>query len=269
MPSLDRVDVVVPLRSLAGGKARLGGALDAEEREELLLGMLRRTLLILSGWPPAERVHVVSTDPRVMNVARKLGALALFQEDEGLNAALRLGREAALGAGAGAILILPADLPLLVLPSLDRMLDAADAALAAGSGRPLVVIAPSDARNGTNGLLLFPPDVIAPCFGPTSFEAHVRAARGSRREPPGRDRSGLGFDLDTPEDFERAAGSAVIDELLELGRRRSGEIRGVVSDGGRLLAVALPELPEVQPGDDLGGHDRRGAARLLPREDAR
>jgi coenzyme F420-0:L-glutamate ligase/coenzyme F420-1:gamma-L-glutamate ligase len=26
-----------------------------------------------------------------------------------------------------------------------------------------------------------------------------------------------------------------------------------VSDGGRLLAVALPELPEVRPGDDLGG----------------
>ena len=39
---LTSLHAVVPLRTLAGGKARLGEALDAEEREELVLGMLRR-----------------------------------------------------------------------------------------------------------------------------------------------------------------------------------------------------------------------------------
>ena len=82
-----------------------------------------------------------------------------------------------MGAGATAILILPADLPLLDVPALDRLLDAADAAMAAGSGAPLVVIAPADARDGTNGLLLSPPGVIEPHFGPGSLEAHLRAAR--------------------------------------------------------------------------------------------
>ena len=50
--TLDPLHAVVPLRTLAGGKARLGEALDAEEREELVLGMLTQTLSLLSAWTP-------------------------------------------------------------------------------------------------------------------------------------------------------------------------------------------------------------------------
>ena len=49
--------------------------------------------------------------------------------------------------------------------------------MAAGTGAPLVVIAAADARDGTNALLLSPPDIIEPHFGPGSLEAHLRAAR--------------------------------------------------------------------------------------------
>ena len=55
----------MPVRSVAGGKARLGEALDAEEREELVLGMLERTLDVLGAWTPCTRVHVVTQDLRV------------------------------------------------------------------------------------------------------------------------------------------------------------------------------------------------------------
>ena len=95
-------------------------------------------------------------------------------------------------------------------PALDRLLDAADAALAAGGGGPLVVIAPSDARQGTNALLLAPPAVIEPAFGAASFEAHVRAAAHQGASVQVVADPALGFDLDTPEDLELlVAGGAV------------------------------------------------------------
>jgi 2-phospho-L-lactate guanylyltransferase len=199
---LQPLHVVVPLRTIAGGKARLGEALDAEEREALVLGMLRRTLDILRAWPACHRIHVVSPDPELSRLLTGNGLSLVLQEGEGLNEGIVAARNVALREGAAAMLVLPADLPHLDTAALDRLLEAADAALAAGSGRPLVVVAPSDARSGTNALLLSPPIVIEPCFGTASFEAHVRAAAKADASLQVVTDSGLGFDLDTPEDLE-------------------------------------------------------------------
>jgi 2-phospho-L-lactate guanylyltransferase len=217
--SLSPLHAVVPLRSLAGGKARLGEALDAEERGELVLGMLRHTLGVLAAWPPCRMVHVVSPDERLLTAIAAPGLDPVHQPDGsgGLNGGLRLGRESAVRAGAAALLILPADLPHLDADALDQVLDAADAALAAGSGRPLVVVAAADARGGTNGLLLAPPDSIEPSFGPGSFEAHVRAAAAADASLQVVTHAALGFDLDTPEDLE-LVGSTRLSQLVELGR---------------------------------------------------
>jgi 2-phospho-L-lactate guanylyltransferase len=215
--TLEPLHAVVPLRTLAGGKARLGEALDAEEREELVLGMLTQTLSLLSTWTPCVRVHVVTPDPTVLRLVATPTVNTIEQFDGGLNEGLALGLAAARREGARSVLILPADLPLLERSSLDRLMDAADAALAAGSGQPLVAIAPSDARDGTNGLLLFPTDVIAPAFGVRSFEAHVRAAAAADATLQVVTDSGLGFDLDTPEDLE-VLPPGLLGDLLHLGQ---------------------------------------------------
>ncbi len=240
---LSRLHVLIPLRSLAGGKARLGGAIDAEERETLLRGLLVRTMGVVRAWPACEMVHVVSTDPEVL-VAARAAALGsgpapdrwsrstedgpplreLIQRGEGLNEALRLARDEAIRAGATAVLMLPADLPLLSIEPLGRLLEAADAALTAGSGRPIVVVAPADARGGTNALLLSPPDVIEPCFGTLSLEAHLRAAALADASLQVVDDVRLGFDLDTPEDLERLEPDR-LDELTRLGGTTATTIR--------------------------------------------
>jgi 2-phospho-L-lactate guanylyltransferase len=202
---------VVPLRTIAGGKARLGEALDAEEREALVLGMLRRTLDVLGAWARVRRIHVVSPDPSLGRLIAGGGLSLVAQYGEGLNQGIRQARTVAQREGAAAMLVVPADLPQLDTTSLDQLLEAADAALAAGSGRPLVVIAPSDARSGTNALLLSPPDVIEPCFGRASFEAHVRAAASAEASLQVVTDPGLGFDLDTPEDLELLTPDALAD----------------------------------------------------------
>jgi 2-phospho-L-lactate/phosphoenolpyruvate guanylyltransferase len=195
--------VVLPLRTLAGGKARLGEALDAEEREALVAGMLRHELAVVADWGRAAAVHVVTLDPALMPLAQAGGARSLLQVREGLNDAIREACVVARASGASALLVLPGDLPLLDVAALERLLEAADAALAAGAGAPLVVLAPADARDGTNALLLSPPDVIEPAFGPRSLELHARAARDAGASLQLVVDPALGFDLDTPQDLDR------------------------------------------------------------------
>jgi 2-phospho-L-lactate guanylyltransferase len=142
---------------------------------------------------------------------------------KGLNAALRAGRDAALAAGATAVLMVPADLPLINHASLDRLLSAADAALAAGNGLALVTIAPADARTGTNALLVAPPSTIEPHFGPESFAAHLRAAATAGASVQIVDDAQLGFDLDTPEDLERLDPTRYV-ELEAMGDALAAEL---------------------------------------------
>ena len=218
--ALEPIHIVLPMRTESGGKTRLGGALDAEEREELVLGMLLHTLSVLGEWQICRRIHIVSPDPVVDAATRQAGIEVSVhrQEDEGLNAGIRLGVSAARIAGASSLLVLPGDLPYLTVEALDELIMAADAAMTAAAGGPLMAIAPSDARSGTNALLLRPPDVIAPLFGTDSFEAHLRAAETAAAAVQVVSDPVLGFDLDTPEDLERLD-PARLRELMALGRR--------------------------------------------------
>jgi 2-phospho-L-lactate guanylyltransferase len=220
--SLSRLHVVVPVRSLTGGKARLGEALDAEERESLILGMLEHELAVLADWGGAAAVLVVSADPGVLAVADDAGVRSLRQIHGDLNEAILQARAVSMADGATALLVLPADLPGLETGSLEHLVGAADAALAAGGGQALVAIAPADARSGTNALLLAPPDAVEPCFGVGSLENHLRAAAAAGASVQIVVDGGFGFDLDTPEDLEQA-GTGRLARIMQLGARTPAE----------------------------------------------
>jgi 2-phospho-L-lactate/phosphoenolpyruvate guanylyltransferase len=213
---LSNLHVVLPVRGTDDAKERLALALDAEERGALVMGLVLHVLDTLATWPDCRQVHVVSPDPLVRETATARGLQALADEATDLNAALRSGREAAVDAGATAVLYLPVDLPLLAHDSLDRLHDAADAALAAGAGRQIVVIAPSDARGGTNALLVSPPAAVEPSFGEASFEAHLRGAAAADATVQLVHDPTLGFDLDTPDDLERLDADRMV-ALLDSG----------------------------------------------------
>lgn len=217
---LSNLHAIVPARGSGVGKSRLGEALDAEERLTLVVGMLLHALNVLATWPACRGIHVVTSDPRISRLVRSSSSNAAVvpeTQPSGLNAALRDGRDNAVNAGASAVLYLPADLPHLSVEALDGLLEAADACLAAGSGQPLVVVAPADARLGTNALLVAPPATIDPHFGETSLEAHIRAAAGADASFQLVDDPALGFDLDTPDDLERLEVARLV-ELQTLGQ---------------------------------------------------
>lgn len=229
---LSNLHAIVPARGSGVGKSRLGEALDAEERLALMVGMLVQTLAVLTAWPACRAVHVVTPDPELRRIVRGSApsavAVAEFEPSAGLNAALVDGRDRAIRSGATAVLFLPADLPYLATSALDSLLEAADAALAAGFGRPLVVLAPADARVGTNALLVSPPTTIEPHFGESSLEAHVRAAAAADASVQLVDDPALGFDLDTPDDLERLEVSRLV-ELQAFGLAALDALAGPVA----------------------------------------
>src|SRR4029079_7609109 len=121
-PPLDRTVAVVPVRSLAGSKTRLGGELEAEEREARVAGLLLRTIHAAREAPSLSGVVVVSPDPDVLRTASAEGVAALAQSGHGLNAALQEGRAWAATHGASALLVLPADLPFVSTAAVEALL---------------------------------------------------------------------------------------------------------------------------------------------------
>lgn len=185
---------VVPVKDLWGTKSRLKPILDSGCRAGLTLYMMGRVVstLLEAG---VDEVCVVSSDRLVLEEAAKHGASTLRQEGQGLNPALDEGRRWAMDRGASALLILPADLPLLDVEDVRSILEAARDSD--------VVVSPDAARIGTNALLLRPPDAISFSFGIGSFGAHVRDAEEAGLSVAVCEREHLAFDLDTEQDLDR------------------------------------------------------------------
>ena len=133
----ERIVAVVPVGHLERAKSRLGEVLDAEERRDLVIGLLERTLAATLGTPGIAETIVVTPDDEVASLAGAAGARVIRQADRGLNHGLAEARSAALDDGATALLVLPADLPAVSPAAVSDLLGVL------GDARPpLVAIVP-------------------------------------------------------------------------------------------------------------------------------
>jgi 2-phospho-L-lactate guanylyltransferase len=200
--------VVIPLRGLFLGKSRLAPVLGPDERARIVAAMANRVLRAVLHFAPDGQVIVVTrdrdtswlpTDPRV-DIAT--------QPDTswGLNAALDVGRVAAITRSPGRLLMLPADLPLLIADDL--------AALTVSASE--VTLATDRAGTGTNALLLTGRTAIETYpfhFGEGSRRLHEEGALALGLSTTTVTLPGLQDDLDTPDDWA-ALPDRVRDQLL-------------------------------------------------------
>jgi 2-phospho-L-lactate guanylyltransferase len=193
---------LIPVRSLSGAKSRLGETLDAEERADLILAMLRKTVEQAIQASLVSRVLVVSADDGLLGEARALGATPVRQDGDGLNEALDYARSAA-GREVGAVLVVPTDLPGVSAAALDRLVEAAAAAVSSEPDKAVVVLVPDQHGLGTNALLIAPPGAISFHFGERSRMDHADAATAAGASYVELD-GPLAFDIDTPDDLLEA-----------------------------------------------------------------
>lgn len=186
---------VVPVKRFGAAKQRLGDSLSTAERRELAESMLHDVLAALARCKRLDGVIVVSGEAAAREAAEAAGAGWIDDPlDAGHSEAAGLGVAATLDAGAECAALLPGDCPLLDPAELDRVLGEMRTGVAG--------VIPDRHGSGTNGLLLAPPDAIAPAFGPGSRERHLELARHSSTEPRLVEVPSLALDLDTPEDLK-------------------------------------------------------------------
>ena len=189
-----RIAAIIPVGTLEGAKTRLGGTLDAEERQDLAERLLARTVVAALATDGLADVLLVSPDREVLRLAADLGARTLRQRSVGLNAGLDEGRHDVVAGGAEAILVLPIDLPFVSAEAVAAVLEPLIAAVAFPHPIATVVLVTDRHGSGTNALALRPPRAIDFAFGPGSRQAHRAAAEavGARYVEVG---GPLAFDL--------------------------------------------------------------------------
>jgi len=211
-----RTAAVLPVKRFSLAKQRLGATVSDPLRLDLARAMAGDVLVALRDTTAIGLTIVVTSEPSVAAAALRLGASVVEDTaDDGQSAAVTLGVARALADGFERVLCIPGDCPAMDPAELDALLadrvaDGLDTPAHPDSVSAEVVVIPDRHGAGTNGLLLTPPDAIAPSFGPGSCERHRDLAGAAgvtcRLERP----ASLLLDIDTGDDLdalrERLAG---------------------------------------------------------------
>lgn len=163
------VYAVVPVKNLGASKKRLSSVLSPQERGQLTLAMLEDVLNALRA-SSISNIVVMSNDLRVHELAGKFDAVPLSQKTSGLNSAIEEATQWCMQQGADAVLVLPADIPMLSSEEVDRLVKMGN------YGKQTIVLS-SSYDGGTNALFQSPPNLIHVCFGARSFEKHIKEAQ--------------------------------------------------------------------------------------------
>jgi 2-phospho-L-lactate/phosphoenolpyruvate guanylyltransferase len=232
-----RTAAILPVKRFAGAKQRLGASVADPLRLELARAMVADVLLALAETDSIERTIVVTREASVAAAARVQGALVVKDAaEDGQSAAVTLGVRRALAEGMERVLCVPGDCPSLDPSELESLLGTHGESRSGAGAEPEVVVVPDRHGTGTNGLLLTPPDVLAPSFGPGSCERHralaLAAGVACRLEQP----PSLLLDIDTGADL------AALSERLAGERTRASRTRAVLGAADTLdcLTVTAP-----------------------------
>jgi 2-phospho-L-lactate guanylyltransferase len=187
---------LVPVKDLTQAKMRLSPLLTAAERHALDQAMLDDVLLALRQAAVFDRIALVTTDAYARSLAPRMGFEVVDEgSGRGETGAVELAIKTCVRRGAGALAVIPGDIPLVTPGDIKSVTSLA--------GKYDVVIAPSWDSRGTNAIMMRPADALELRFGSWSFFPHVKQAK----------RRGLSYkvvrlprialDIDTPQDLAR------------------------------------------------------------------
>jgi 2-phospho-L-lactate/phosphoenolpyruvate guanylyltransferase len=215
-----RTTAIVPVKGLPVANGRLDGILTPEERKQLAEALFLDLIVKLPRSRHIDDILIVTADESIARQARWFGHQVLVQqEDAGHSEAAAAGSRAAMADGSGRVVMLPVDCPMLDIDELDAHV---------GRSPRTALIVPDRHGTGTNALVLTPPDVFLPAFGPDSCARHVSRARAAGISFALDVLESMAIDLDTPEDFTLLRDKLLLDPqpaprtarvLWELGER--------------------------------------------------
>lgn len=206
-----RIAAILPVKRFSDAKQRLSLSIAATHRQMLVEAMVADVLAAIGSVEGIDLTIVVTREQSAATAALARGALIVEDAEQGQSAAVAVGIDAALANGAERVLCIPGDCPAL---------DPAEIAALLREHESPVVVIPDRHRTGTNGLLLTPPKVIAPSFGPGSRARHQELARAAGVRCELATPASLLLDIDTGADLE-ALRSTLASEDVNAPRTRA------------------------------------------------
>jgi 2-phospho-L-lactate/phosphoenolpyruvate guanylyltransferase len=197
----DPADVwaIIPIKETHDAKQRLASVLSAPLRQALALAMLEDVLEAVTNVTGLGGVILVTVDPLAIVLAHRYGAKTIKDGAYGGHTgAVTAGARYLIAHGRSTMLTLPGDLPLVTAAEIEQL-------IAAHRPAPAFTIAPAHDDQGSNAILMSPPDAVSLRFGEDSFFPHLSAARASGIEPCVVRLPGIASDIDNPQDLDHFA----------------------------------------------------------------
>jgi 2-phospho-L-lactate guanylyltransferase len=199
MSDPSEVWAVIPVKETAGAKQRLAPVLSAPLRQVLALAMLEDVLEAVAGVQGLGGAILVTVDPQAETLTRRYGMTTLAEgAHAGHTGAVNAGARHLIAQGRQAMLTLPGDLPLVTSAEIASL-------IAAHGPAPAFTIAPAHDDQGSNAILMSPPQAVPLRFGEDSFFPHLAASRAQGIEPCVMRLPGIAFDIDNPQDLHHFA----------------------------------------------------------------
>ncbi|MFM8614102.1 MAG: 2-phospho-L-lactate guanylyltransferase [Alphaproteobacteria bacterium] len=192
--------VILPVKEMAGAKQRLSPLLSPAERMALMQVMLRDVLMALSAAQGLAGIAMVTRDPWAQALAQQHDARIITEgAGEGHTGAVTTAASVLQAEGVAAILTLPGDVPAVKTLEVEAL-------IAAVTIPPAFIIAPAHDEQGSNAILLSPPNAVKLRFGEDSYFPDLAAARAAGITPQILRLPGIAMDIDHPADIARFAG---------------------------------------------------------------
>jgi 2-phospho-L-lactate guanylyltransferase len=190
---------ILPVKEMLGAKQRLAPLLSPEERIGLMQMMLRDVLAALSAAQGLAGIALVTLDPWAQAQAKAYGARIITEgAREGHTGAVTSAAAVLQAEGVAGILTMPGDIPAVKMPEIEALIEAANAS-------PAFIIAPAHDEQGSNAILMSPPNAVKLRFGEDSYFPHLAAARALGIAPQILRLPGVAMDIDHPADIARFA----------------------------------------------------------------
>jgi 2-phospho-L-lactate guanylyltransferase len=206
---------LIAAKQLEFAKTRLAATMTPSDRQALAEAMYRDVLGAALSARRADHVAVISSDARLLEIARRAGAIVIDEGyPRGLNAAVKLATGVLAAEGTASLCVALSDIPLVTGADIDAVFEAAEA----NRG---VVLVPSRDLTGTNMIVRTPPAAITTRFGRQSLMAHVKICERAGVPCAIVRQAGTALDIDLASDladFARVPGSThTINELARMG----------------------------------------------------
>ena len=190
---MSKIAIIIPVKELSEGKSRLSSVISIEQRQLLIMGILKRVILA-SVSSSADEVFVVGGGDRIKVLAESLRVKWISSQGNDLNSDFLVALNQ-LEQDGFSVVYLPADLPEIIKEDVDFILNLSNRGA-------IFSFVPSSSDGGTNAMVIPKGFRFNPLLGNDSFNKHIDWVEKNKYEYKISSPKTLSRDLDTEYDLD-------------------------------------------------------------------